>query len=55
MRRAYGLDVDAPVDALRAIAGAWGPYRTWVALLLRRGLEDGLTPGGPAARPPRDR
>jgi DNA-3-methyladenine glycosylase II len=39
MRAVYGLDADAPVQALRDVADRWRPYRTWVALLLRTWLE----------------
>lgn len=37
---AYGLDQPPPAPDLVAMAEAWRPYRTWVALLLRTFLED---------------
>jgi DNA-3-methyladenine glycosylase II len=39
MADAYGLDDDPPVERLIEIAEAWRPYRSWVSLLLRAGLE----------------
>jgi DNA-3-methyladenine glycosylase II len=39
MADAYGLDADPPVERLIEIAEAWRPYRSWVSLLLRAGLE----------------
>ncbi len=39
MADAYGLGTGAPVDELEAIAERWRPYRSWVALLFRAGLE----------------
>jgi DNA-3-methyladenine glycosylase II len=37
--RAYGLDHPS-IDALLEVAERWRPYRSWVALLLRRRRED---------------
>jgi DNA-3-methyladenine glycosylase II len=37
---AYDLDEEPDDDRLEAISEAWRPYRTWVAVLLRRLLED---------------
>ena len=37
---AYDLDEEPDDDRLAAIGEAWRPYRTWVAVLLRRMLED---------------
>lgn len=39
MRQAYEL-LDADVARLRDVAGAWSPYRSWVALLLRADRPD---------------
>jgi DNA-3-methyladenine glycosylase II len=39
MADAYGLDADPPVERLIEIAETWRPYRSWVSLLLRAGLE----------------
>jgi DNA-3-methyladenine glycosylase II len=40
IRAAYGLPDDAPLEELERIAEAWRPYRSWMAVLLRRSLED---------------
>jgi DNA-3-methyladenine glycosylase II len=37
---AYGLDGPPDASRLREISAAWRPFRTWVAFLLRRFLED---------------
>jgi DNA-3-methyladenine glycosylase II len=67
---AYDLDDEPSDERLAAMAEAWRPYRSWVAVLLRRMLDDeahGIErgrPGGAAPRrdwrtrpgaPPRDR
>jgi DNA-3-methyladenine glycosylase II len=36
MRAAYGVPADTGADRLHEIAERWRPYRSWVALLLRR-------------------
>lgn len=38
--RAYELDHEPDLAELGRIAETWRPYRTWVAVLLRRMLED---------------
>nr|WP_205256277.1 DNA-3-methyladenine glycosylase 2 family protein [Nakamurella flavida] len=40
MAALYDLGEDPSLDALRAVADGWRPYRTWTALLLRVWLED---------------
>ena len=40
MAAVYHLGPDPDLEALRAVAERWRPYRTWVALLLRSWLED---------------
>ena len=40
MAALYHLGEDPTLDALRAVADGWRPYRTWTALLLRVWLED---------------
>lgn len=40
MAAVYHLGEDLDLEALRAIADGWRPYRTWVAVLLRTWLED---------------
>jgi DNA-3-methyladenine glycosylase II len=57
---AYGLDAPLPPDELTRRAEAWRPYRSWVGVLLRLGLEDASHgsrgrfephgPGGPRTR-----
>jgi DNA-3-methyladenine glycosylase II len=57
---AYRLDAPLPADELMRRAEAWRPYRSWVGVLLRLGLEDASHgsrgrfephgPGGPRAR-----
>jgi 3-methyladenine DNA glycosylase/8-oxoguanine DNA glycosylase len=37
---AYGLDEPLPPHELTRRAEAWRPYRSWVGVLLRLGLED---------------
>ena len=37
---AYGLDAPLPADELTRRAEAWRPYRSWVGVLLRLGLEE---------------
>ena len=37
---AYGLDAPLPAEELARRAEAWRPYRSWVGVLLRLGLED---------------
>ena len=52
---AYDLDEEPDNDRLGAISEAWRPYRTWVAVLLRKLLEDEtgeIASGRPAAGPP---
>ena len=44
IRSAYGLPAGADADRLRTVADGWAPYRSWVAVLLRRWLEDGAPP-----------
>ncbi len=41
VRLAYGLPDDSGPDGLERIAGGWRPYRTWVAVHLRRQLGEG--------------
>lgn len=41
MRAAYGLGPEAGLDAPRAIADGWRPFRAWVALLLRSAAPPG--------------
>lgn len=38
--QAYGLDAPLPPDELARRGEAWRPYRSWVGVLLRLGLED---------------
>ncbi len=58
---AYDLDEEPDDDRLEAMSEAWRPYRTWVAVLLRRLLEDetgeiaGGRPRDDAPAPCRDR
>ncbi|MDX6691531.1 MAG: DNA-3-methyladenine glycosylase [Solirubrobacteraceae bacterium] len=40
MRRAWSLPPSAEIDELAAITDGWRPFRSWVALLLRRWVED---------------
>lgn len=40
MAAAYRLGDDPNLEALRAVADGWRPYRTWVSVLIRTWLED---------------